>query len=498
MLRCVFPTVIIMLLLPPVPAAANPWKAKVADAVQRAEADPAPAVWREAFDTIWRADDWQTGLRLATQLLDQPPRAAELRPSIVRAVWRAGRIEQAESLAAQLDPETNDRVALRILIEVHLANGEVEKAERLAERLYGLDTLTAEDLYHVFAVRFSAQRLAGLSALLRRAERLTDPRNGYPEIHVAEAIEGLADYLDAIGPAPVNEIAAYGAASMPPLVMFNLPSCDVWINGHGPYRMVVDTGGSIMVALDEQVAKEIGLKSLGKASVRGVSGRTETGQALIEDLRVGNIRCRRVVTRTFDVRGAIMNAADGIIGTGIFGQGRMTMDFASGQLVVSRSSAEPAPGTPVSLRVVADAKLVVPVQMEDEPALALLDTGADAVAVAPSRLRQLFPERKLQTFRPGVALGVGSDEAPAVSLGSGVRLVFGGRTYPNYGGIGLDVLDEILGPVLGVQTDILLGMPTFRDMRSCTVDFPTCRMWIEWLDRTTPPTTQPTTPSASP
>lgn len=491
MLRIFYPAVMVMLWLPPAPAEENPWKAKVADAVQRAEADSSPAALREAFDTVWRADDWLAGLHLATRVLGEPRRVDELRPLIVRALWRAGRIEQAEELAAPLDAATADRVTLRVLIEMHLARGDVEKAERWADRLCGLDALTAEDLYLIFAARFSAQRLADLPALLRRAERLTDARHGYPETHLSEAIEGLADFLEAVGPAPLNEVAEYGAAPMPPLVMFNLPSCDVWINGRGPYRMVVDTGGSIMIALDEQVAAEIGLKSVAKASVRGVSGRTETGQALIDDLRIGSIRCRRVVTRIFDVRGAIMNAADGIVGTGIFGSARMTLDFAAGQLVVARSGPEAAAGASVSLRVVADAKLVVPVRMENEPALALLDTGADVVAVAPSRLRLLFPDRKVQTFRPGVAIGVGSDQAPSVSLGSGVRLTFGGRTYANYGGVGLDVLDEILGPVLGVQSDILLGMPTFRDMRSCTVDFPTSRMWIDWLDRSNPPATQP-------
>ena len=61
-------------------------------------------------------------------------------------------------------------------------------------------------------------------------------------------------------------------------------------------------------------------------------------------------------------------------------------------------------------------------------------------------------------------------------------LQFAGRTFENYSGLGLDVLDTLLSPILGVRTDILIGMPTFRQTRSVTIDFPACRMWVDWLD----------------
>jgi predicted aspartyl protease len=473
--------VAIMLLLPAGSQPENPWKEKVPAAIQRAEQNQTPAAFQEALDVAWRADDWQAGLRLAEQALAKHPDQAELRGPIVRALWRAGQIERAESLAAKIPADTDDRVSLRSLLGIHLARGQATQAEQLAQRLETLQPQTAQDLYYVLEARLTRNRLDGLADLLRRAERLTDARNGYPDIYVAEEIEGVAEFLEAVGTAPLNQIVQPGAAPMPPLVMLNLPSCEAYINGRGPFRLVVDTGGSIMVALDQQVADEIGLKSAARATVRGVSGKQETSQALIEDLQIGTIKCRRVLTRVFDVRGAIMNAADGILGTGVFAQGRMTLDLAGGQLAVSPSREEAGPGQPVELRIVGDAKLMAMVTLEGQPANALLDTGADAVALAPSRLKKLFPDRPIQKFSPGLALGVGSEQMPEISLGSGVELVIAGRRYKNYGGVGLDVLDDILSPVMGIQTDILLGMPTFRDMRSCTVDFPRCKMWIDWL-----------------
>lgn len=461
----------------------NPWKARVSEAVRQAEAKNTSAAVREALETAWKADDWQAGLRLAEGVLEKRPHDLALRGCVTRALWRAGRIEQAERVASRLLMSTTDRVALRALITQHASRGQHAKALKLAQRLEGLRPHAAEDLYELFGVRFLAGQLDGLGQLLREAETLADPNNGYPEMYVPESIEGVADFLDAVGTEPLNQVTEYGAAALPPLVMLRLPSCEALINGRGPYRFVVDTGGSNVLSLDRGVAAELGLESLAQASVRGVSGRQETGQVLVDELRINTIVCKRVVTRTFDVRGAIMNAADGIIGTGIFSRARMTLDFAGGQIIVAPSGHRAAPGEAVDFRLVGDAKLVVLVTLEGQRGVALLDTGADAVALAPSALKRLFPDRAVQSYSTGLSIGVGSGQQTEVSFGSGVELQMGGRTFKNYGGLGLDVLDETLSPLLGVQIDILIGMPTFREMKTCTVDFPKCKLWIDWLER---------------
>ncbi len=475
--------ILIMLLIQAASAEDNPWRDRVPEAVARAQDEPSRLTLRKGFDVTWRADDWVAGLKLAELAQRELPDDEQLYGDVARALWRAGQILAAEDVLKRIPERTRDPVALRTIAGAQLARGEIDAAGKTAKKLKLLRKPTAEDLYVIFTVQLAANEFAGAADLLRRAEELTDAENGYPENFVEEAIDGVAEFLDAIGTEPLNRIAAHGRADMPALVLLNLPACDVMINGHGPYRLIVDTGGSIMVALDQVVADEIGLKSVATASVRGVSGTTESGQALIDDLQIGSIRCKRVVSRIFDVRGAIMNAADGIVGTGIFSEGRMTLDWANAQLVVSPSKTEPGPGTAVDVRLVGDAKLLSPVTIEGQPAVALLDSGADAVALAPSRLKTLFPDEPMQEFSTGIGIGVGTGEMPKITLGSGVRLEFGGRTFENYSGLGLDVLDNTLGPVLGVQCDILLGMPTFREMRSITVDFPRCEMWVDWLNR---------------
>jgi hypothetical protein len=463
-----------MVLVPGGDRQQNPWQEKVAPAVAKAKQARTVAAFRDALETAWRADDWQAGIELAREALQKRPNAPELHGPVARAFWRAGYVVEAERIAGKLDAQTSDRVGLAMLITTHLGRGQQAAALAAAGRLEDLPSLTAEDLQHVLLARMAGNRLEGIRRLVRRAQELINPDNGYPEIYLADQLKGLPEFFDAIGTEPVNQLTGFGAAPMTMVPLFNLPSCEVLINGRGPYRLIVDTGGSIMLSLDDEVAAELGLKSIAPSSIHGVSGKEQAGQALVDELKLGGATCRRVLTRMFAVRESLAGSADGILGTGVLSEGRMTLDFQDGRLVVAASSAQPGPGTPADLRVVGDAKLAALVSLQGEPSAALLDTGA--------RLKALFPGKKITTVATP-AFGVGAGRQPQISLTPGVDFVLAGRTYKNYGGLGLDVLDTLLGPLLGLQTDLLVGMPVIREMKTLTVDFPRCQMWIDWLER---------------
>jgi hypothetical protein len=470
-----------MFLIPPIQEPENPWKDKVPATVEKAERSGSVDDLSAALDAAWRADEWQIGLRLAQRALKEHPDEPKLQGMIVRALWRAGRLKDAEDLAAKIPPDTRDRTALTSLVTTYLAHARFERAAAAAERLAACQSPTAVELYQVVAVRFAQNRLAGVAKLLRELERLTDPDNGYPEIYMEEHLDGLAEFFDAVGTEPLNQVPECGAAPMPLMPLINLPGCMATINGHGPYRMIFDTGGSITLSLDEQVAAEIDLKSVADATIRGVSGKDTSGQAVVDELKIGDITCKRVMTRIFDLRGQILNAADGIIGTGIFADDRLTLDFEHARMIVASSSADPANGTAVDIHIIGDAKLVAPVMLQGKPATALLDSGASVVAFSPSRLKHLFPDQPMKTIQ-GAGMGVGGGAGPTINIGRGVDLVFAGREYDEYSGLGLDVLDTVLSPIIGVQCDTLIGMPVFREMKSWTVDFPRCKMWVDWLE----------------
>jgi hypothetical protein len=473
--------VAVMFLFPAGEEPQNPWKEKVPAALEQADRTPTVEAYRHAMDIAYRADDWRAGLKLARSGIEKFPNESTLSGMIARALWRGGAIDEAERVVDTINGDTGDHIALTTMIEVELARGRLERAGEAARRLEKLGPKSALEFYYLLSVRLSKDKLDGLAPLLRQAVRMVDPDNGYPEMYLEEMLDGLPEFFAAIGPEAINQITRYGAADMPMIPMIRLPQCQATINGEGPYRLILDTGGSITLSLDDDVARELELKSYGTASIRGVSGKQDSEQCLVDELRIGEIACRRVMTRTFAMPPALEMAADGIIGTGVFARARMTLDFAHARLVVRASSDRAATGNPAEVRIVGDAKLMAPVRLQDEYAIALLDSGADVAAVSPARLKELFPNHAFTEF-PASGLGVGEGDAPGISLAPGVKLEAWGRTYEDYSGLGLDALDTLLSPIIGIQTQILLGMPVFREMNSWTIDYPHRRMWVEWLD----------------
>jgi tetratricopeptide (TPR) repeat protein len=459
----------------------NPWTEKVAPAVAGAERARTIVAYRHALDVTYKADDWRAALGLADAAAAEYPDNAMLAGRLARAYWRGGQLEKAEKIIDGLEIDKADAAALTACIDVQLARGKRAEAFAAARKLEQLGPQTAHELYYLLAIRLEKQDYDGLPDLVRQAEKLIDPANGYPEIYLEEVLEGLPEFFEAIGTKPMNQIACYGAAPMPMAATLRLPYCSALINGKGPYRLIVDTGGSITLSLDDDIAEELGLKSFGKAGIRGISGKMDSEQSLVDELVIGDVVLNRVMTRTFALPEMITVSADGIIGTGMFSQARMTFDFETARLIIAPSGAGPAAGRESPLRIVGDAKLIAPILLEDRYALALLDSGADVAALSPGVLKELFPNRAPLSLS-AAGLGVGEGAAAGISLNPGVKLTCWDRTFDNYSGIGLDVLDNLLSPILGIQTQVLIGMPILRQLKSCTIDYPQRRMWMAWQE----------------
>ncbi|MBU0617153.1 MAG: tetratricopeptide repeat protein, partial [Planctomycetes bacterium] len=180
--------VTVMFLFPAGPEPENPWKDKVPAAVQKAERARTIAAYREALDVTYRADDWQAALELAHAALAEYPNEPTLSGRIARALWRGGRIEEAERVVDTIAADATDRVALTSSIEIQLARGAGAKASHAARRLEKLGPQSAVEHYYLLAMRLEDDRLEGLSTLLRKAARLVDPANGYPEIYLEELL----------------------------------------------------------------------------------------------------------------------------------------------------------------------------------------------------------------------------------------------------------------------------------------------------------------------
>lgn len=458
----------------------NPWKFKAPPIIAKAEKAPTPDSLSEALDAAWKADDWEAGLRLAKLARERFTENKSLYSRTVRALWRGGAIAEAEDFADGRAKNIEDELLLEQRVVMQLARGDLPAARRTAEKLARVKDPGAEALMALLAVRMTEQDLPGCRELIRTLQKTVDPKQGYPSTFAAESLEGLAEFMEAAGRERLNQVAAFGVASMPPIESMGLPYVEALINGKGPYRLLLDTGGSIALSIDKEIAEDLGLKSIADASIRGATGKDTSGQAIVSELRVGDIVSKRVITRIFGVREAVAGIVDGILGTGIYSDARMTLDFAGERLIVAAASDRPGPGKPMETRIIGDAKILSLITIQGQPGVALLDTGASAVAVSPRRMEQWFDEDSLLKVENVGGIGVGSGEGMSAALSPPLDFEFAGRKSGKFNGLGLDVLDRTLSPILGTHIDLLIGMPVFREMKRMTVDYPSCRVWVEW------------------
>ena len=462
------------------------WVEQAERAVTRAKARSTVATVQRAFDAAFRADSVALGEELIELVRVRALPRGPFDGRVARVHWRAGRMHLAEQLADKLASDSDERIDLHMIIQTAVPRRQMARARAAAATLEARGDLEPLDYQYLAVVYQIGWEIAKVRRALHALADDIEPTAGYPLAYVAEDLQGVPDFFDRIGAAPVNRVTQFGEAPLRPAPLINIPLCEVMIDGHGPFNMLLDTGGSITLSIDTAVAGAAGVESLGVATVRGAGGASESQQALIDDFRIGPIRMERVLTRVFEVRRATAGQADGIIGTGIFDGAALQMDLRDGRLVVSRGLPADVAGEEVAVRIVGDAKLMTPVRTEDQTVVGFWDSGADGIYASPTLLRKLFPDAPLRSFStadlPGAGgMGVvGEKSGLELFLGPGFDLGVGSAVFANTSGLALSIMDTLFSPVIGVQTDVILGMPVFRQARQVSVDYRTARLIVEW------------------
>jgi hypothetical protein len=130
---------------------------------------------RDALDAAWRADDWEAGLRLARLAEEKYAGNRLLAPYVARALWRGGKLLDAEAAAKHIDRDSNDLVALHTRLGIALANAQLDDAAKLAARMAKQPNLSAADYATIAGAKMTMGDLAPLPELARKALALVDP-----------------------------------------------------------------------------------------------------------------------------------------------------------------------------------------------------------------------------------------------------------------------------------------------------------------------------------
>ena len=114
-----------------------------------------------------------------------------------------------------------------------------------------------------------------------------------------------------------------------------------FVNGHGPFRFVIDTGATATL-LDESVARAAGLEARGIVPVTTVAGVWNLQAGLVDELVVEGRRFSHLDVNWAPLDGlrdAAGRAADGIVGQDVLGRAAVTIDYRLGELRIDPGGA---------------------------------------------------------------------------------------------------------------------------------------------------------------
>lgn len=209
----------------------------------------------------------------------------------------------------------------------------------------------------------------------------------------------------------------------------------MFINGKGPFRMVLDTGAS-HAGVIARVAQALGasLDQSEPVLLRGVTGSAEVPTIRVDSVAVGDLVLKpAVLPIVIDALGG----ADGILGTQGFEDKRILIDFRHDLITINRSHLERAGLDFVTLPMQHSSQGLVQIKARigGVPVKAILDTGGQST-IGNFALRDALMRHSRFAARPEEIIGVTTDAqsgesypTPPIELGpiriQGARVTYG-------------------------------------------------------------------------
>ncbi len=444
-----------------------------------------------------RLDDWRPALEDARRAVKEIPSDASLHALLGTALRRSGKLAEARDewlRAAALDPRDYDaRIGLASLESL---DGHFASARDLALRA-ARDVPDRPEAWHRLIDVLTEE--GRLSEAVEAAERLLalNPGGKIYE-HVLETLPGMIAIDKRLGMAtPYSLLATAGRIDLPASFDRGYVFVDLSLNGKEPTPFILDTGGSTVVSIDDDLAQKIGLENLSPITVRGASGRTSAYATAVASIEAGQWKVANIPGIVFDLDplGRLLGRTFGVLGTGWITRQSVTIDFAAKVLSIETPALESGLQRPeratldedaggerlrIPFWLVGDGKIVFEVECDEETRLALLDTGSPASFFSTSYVREHTPEDQLKKL-PSLSRGVGSGEAvDETLLGRAVSLRIGGRKLP-VPPLGTSALDTAVSRGAGIQIDALLGNGFLALAKRARIDYANRLLTLEGL-----------------
>jgi tetratricopeptide (TPR) repeat protein len=371
------------------------------------------------------------------------------RPETLADLLLKDEIQKVETQLAGL-PRTAETVAFQG--EVEYRKGRFEQADTLYRAALQMNEKTARA--HFGLGKLAMARMKSTDALksFNRAIEL-DSREPIYRFYIADALSlekkpkdaerQLQEYLK-LNPADADRVpmakaaldisAAFNGVEMgrieapaqpAPIRVQQMPLlpflfADVFINGEGPFRFLIDTGATQTV-LTQKVATKLGLRKIATNIMFGVGGDGKVDSPIYraDSLKIGDVTVKNIPLGTLD-NPLLDLVLDGILGPTLLADFIITMDYPRSRIELTRKAPEGGTVVPVWFF---GGLLLVPVEVNSRhKGNFLIDSGADSTLLAYSMANALGVNKDT----PGAAVdlpigGIGGLDAgvlmvPSVTL----------------------------------------------------------------------------------
>jgi Aspartyl protease len=254
------------------------------------------------------------------------------------------------------------------------------------------------------------------------------------------------------------------------------------INGKGPYWFLVDSGAN-RSALDDDVAKALGLLTAGKSKVEGSAGSIDVGEANIAQLDAGGLHARKLRPTVYDLSGSLASEGQttaAIIGVDALQNYAVLFDTKDGRVAFA-SRADQLAGLKGATIIPFQLDNGIPrieAEIEGLPAKLRIDTGA-AIGDGPNLFinitdpfyrRVLAKDPTLTPYTHFMASGTGGEMKIAVVKGKRARFGNAEVASPRY------IVQPPVGYFARGDAVGFLGSYAFKSWPAFILDYPKRRL----------------------
>jgi len=184
-------------------------------------------------------------------------------------------------------------------------------------------------------------------------------------------------------PAQGREVKRLTSSFVAPLELINdKPYVTVMVNGHGPYRFLIDTGTGTQALVSPELVQELGIPRVGHARLTDPSrqGQHRSNVVWVDSIKIGDVEFEEVQAVEHRLFREEQNCK-GVLGFPLFEDYLLTLDYPGRRMILSSGVLKQRAGDSVVPFRIADGVPIAKIDIEGVTVEAQIDSGGNGLSL---------------------------------------------------------------------------------------------------------------------